>query len=122
MEERIVVLETKLMAAEDLLDEPEGTFRWQDDSVDGTAVRVLTTSLGGGRGVLQVGKKGDVNVIDLDALTLEPAHVAYDLPAGGRRVMQRASGYVATVVSGTVIRRDGVDTGARPGRVLRGAR
>ena len=43
-------------SAEDLLDEPEGTFRWQDDSVDGTAVRVLTTSLGGGRGVLQVGR------------------------------------------------------------------
>ena len=44
------------VSAEDLLDEPEGTFRWQDDSVDGTAVRVLTTSLGGGRGVLQVGR------------------------------------------------------------------
>ena len=41
------------VSAEDLLDEPEGTFRWQDDSVDGTAVRVLTTSLGGGRGVLR---------------------------------------------------------------------
>jgi N-acyl-D-amino-acid deacylase len=74
------------------------------------------------RGVLEVGKKADVNIIDLDALTLESAYVAYDLPAGGRRVMQKASGYVATIVSGTVIRRNGVDTGERPGQVLRGAR
>ncbi|CAB4755735.1 MAG: amidohydrolase family protein [Actinobacteria bacterium] len=74
------------------------------------------------RGVLEVGKKADVNVIDLDALTLESAYVAYDLPAGGRRVMQKASGYVATIVNGTVIRRNGADTGERPGRVLRGAR
>ena len=74
------------------------------------------------RGVLEVGKKADVNIIDLDALTLESAYVAYDLPAGGRRVMQKATGYVATIVSGTVIRRNGVDTGARPGQVLRGAR
>ena len=74
------------------------------------------------RGVLAVGKKADVNVIDLDTLTLETAYVAYDLPAGGRRVMQKASGYAATIVSGTVIRRNGVDTGARPGQVLRGAR
>ena len=74
------------------------------------------------RGVLAVGKKADVNVIDLDALTLESAYVAYDLPAGGRRVMQKASGYDATIVSGMVIRRNGADTGARPGRVLRGAR
>jgi N-acyl-D-amino-acid deacylase len=74
------------------------------------------------RGVLEVGKKADINIIDLDALTLESAYVAYDLPAGGRRVMQKASGYVATIVNGTVIRRNGVDTGERPGRVLRGAR
>ena len=48
--------------------------------------------------------------------------VARDLPAGGARLLQEADGYVATMVSGEVTRRHGVDTGARPGRLLRGAR
>jgi N-acyl-D-aspartate/D-glutamate deacylase len=74
------------------------------------------------RGTIEVGKKADINVIDMDALTLHPAKMAYDLPAGGRRLVQGASGYAATIVSGTVTRRDGVDTGARPGRLVRGAR
>jgi N-acyl-D-amino-acid deacylase len=74
------------------------------------------------RGTIEVGKKADINVIDMDALTLHSARMAYDLPAGGRRLVQGASGYTATVVSGTVTRRDGVDTGARPGRLMRGAR
>ncbi|WP_409427716.1 N-acyl-D-amino-acid deacylase family protein [Mycobacterium sp. SMC-11] len=74
------------------------------------------------RGVIEVGKKADINVIDMDALTLLPARMAYDLPAGGRRLLQGASGYVATIVSGTVTRRNGADTGARPGRLVRGAR
>ncbi len=74
------------------------------------------------RGVLTVGKKADVNVIDMDALALEVPLMAYDLPAGGRRLIQGARGYDATVVSGVVTRRHGVDTGARPGSVLRGVR
>ena len=74
------------------------------------------------RGTIEVGKKADINVIDMAALTLHPARMAYDLPAGGRRLVQGASGYAATIVSGTVTRRDGVDTGARPGRLVRGAR
>ena len=74
------------------------------------------------RGVIEVGKKADINVIDMAALTLQPARMAYDLPAGGRRLLQGASGYVATIVSGTVTRRNGADTGARPGRLVRGAR
>ncbi len=74
------------------------------------------------RGVLAVGKKADVNVIDLDALTLEVPRMAYDLPAGGRRLIQGASGYDATVVSGVITRRHGLDTGARPGTLLRGVR
>jgi N-acyl-D-amino-acid deacylase len=74
------------------------------------------------RGTIEVGKKADINVIDMAALTLHPARMAYDLPAGGRRLVQDASGYAATIVSGTVTRRDGVDTGARPGRLVRGAR
>ena len=76
----------------------------------------------GDRGELTVGKKADLNVIDLANMKLHAPRVAYDLPAGGRRLLQEASGYVATVVSGETIRRDGVDTGARPGSVLRGAR
>ncbi|MFV8053176.1 N-acyl-D-amino-acid deacylase family protein [Mycobacterium sp. 48b] len=74
------------------------------------------------RGVIGVGKKADVNVIDLDALTLHAPKMAYDLPAGGKRLVQGASGYDATIVSGTVTRRRGVDTGARPGRLVRGTR
>jgi N-acyl-D-amino-acid deacylase len=74
------------------------------------------------RGTIEAGKKADINVIDMDALTLHPARMAYDLPAGGHRLVQGASGYAATIVSGTVTRRDGVDTGARPGRLVRGAR
>ena len=76
----------------------------------------------GDRGTLTAGKKGDVNVIDLANMALHSPRVAHDLPAGGRRLLQEASGYVATIVSGEVIRRNGVDTGARPGTVLRGAR
>ncbi|MEV0670470.1 amidohydrolase family protein [Mycobacterium sp. NPDC050441] len=74
------------------------------------------------RGVISVGKKADVNVIDLDALTLHAPSMAYDLPAGGKRLVQSASGYDATIVSGTVTRRHGADTGARPGRLVRGTR
>ncbi|WP_328363542.1 amidohydrolase family protein [Mycobacterium sp. NBC_00419] len=74
------------------------------------------------RGVLKVGKKADVNVIDMDALALEVPLMAYDLPAGGNRLMQGARGYDATVVSGVVTRRHGADTGARPGTLLRGMR
>ena len=74
------------------------------------------------RGVIGVGKKADVNVIDMDALTLHAPRMAYDLPAGGHRLVQGASGYDATVVSGVVTRRHGADTGARPGRLVRGAR
>lgn len=74
------------------------------------------------RGVIAVGKKADLNVIDFDALTLHAPRMAYDLPAGGRRIVQGASGYDATIVSGVVTRRNGVDTGARPGRLVRGPR
>jgi N-acyl-D-aspartate/D-glutamate deacylase len=76
----------------------------------------------GDRGVLQPGKKADVNVIDFDRLSLGMPRMAHDLPAGGGRLLQEADGYVATMVSGAVTRRRGADTGARPGRLLRGAR
>ncbi|UXA15998.1 amidohydrolase family protein [Mycobacterium sp. SMC-4] len=74
------------------------------------------------RGVIAEGKKADLNVIDTDALQLDVPRMVYDLPAGGQRLIQGASGYDATVVSGVLTRRHGIDTGARPGRLLRGVR
>jgi N-acyl-D-aspartate/D-glutamate deacylase len=73
------------------------------------------------RGVILPGYRGDLNVIDYDRLKLKAPSVAYDLPAGGRRLVQRAEGYVATVVAGQVTYRDGEPTDALPGRLLRGA-
>jgi N-acyl-D-amino-acid deacylase len=71
------------------------------------------------RGVIEPGRRADINVIDLERLELGFPHAVDDLPAGGRRLLQSASGYVATVVAGQVTRRDGRDTGARPGRLVR---
>jgi N-acyl-D-aspartate/D-glutamate deacylase len=73
------------------------------------------------RGTIEVGKRADLNVVDLDHLRLHPPYSVDDLPAGGRRVLQPATGYVATVVKGVVTRRHDADTGARPGRLVRAA-
>ena len=73
------------------------------------------------RGLLAPGYRGDVNVIDFDGLRLHTPEFRYDLPAGGRRVIQRADGYLHTFVAGTEIRADGESTGATPGRLVRGA-
>jgi N-acyl-D-aspartate/D-glutamate deacylase len=73
------------------------------------------------RGVIAPGYRADLNVIDYENLTLHAPEVAYDLPSGGRRLVQRASGYVATIVAGEVTYRHGEPTGALPGRLLRGA-
>jgi N-acyl-D-aspartate/D-glutamate deacylase len=73
------------------------------------------------RGVIAPGYRADLNVIDYDRLALHSPSVAYDLPAGGRRLTQRASGYAATIVAGQVTYRDGEATGALPGRLVRGA-
>ena len=73
------------------------------------------------RGTLEPGKRADINVIDLERLTLHPPRPVDDLPAGGRRILQPATGYVATIVNGVVTRRDDADTGARPGRLVRAA-
>ncbi|MDG1958997.1 MAG: amidohydrolase family protein [Candidatus Binatia bacterium] len=74
------------------------------------------------RGLLAPGMKADVNVIDFDALALHAPQVVRDLPANGRRLLQRASGYRYSVISGEVAFIDGEGTGTRRGRLLRGAR
>ncbi len=74
----------------------------------------------GDRGVVAVGKKADLNVIDHDALRLHAPEMIFDLPAGGRRLTQRVDGYRYTVVAGTVTFENGEPTGARPGGLLRG--
>lgn len=68
------------------------------------------------------GYKADINVIDYDHLTLHRPSVAYDLPAGGRRLVQHANGYDATLVSGAITCRHGEATRALRGKLLRGAR
>ncbi|MCU1450230.1 MAG: putative D-aminoacylase [Acidimicrobiales bacterium] len=88
------------------------------------AVRLQTSSTAelygfGDRGVVAPGKKADLNLIDFDALHLHAPEMVFDLPAGGRRLVQRVDGYVATVVAGEVTAEHGEPTGARPGRLVR---
>ncbi|NMH95943.1 N-acyl-D-amino-acid deacylase family protein [Pseudonocardia acidicola] len=72
------------------------------------------------RGVLAPGYRADLNVIDIDALRLHRPQMRFDLPAGGRRLVQRATGYRHTVVAGQETYRDGEPTEALPGRLVRG--
>lgn len=72
------------------------------------------------RGVLAVGKKADVNIIDWEKLGAGSPYVVNDLPAGGKRLLQKVSGYDATIVSGKVTFRDGQATGTLPGKLVRG--
>jgi len=71
------------------------------------------------RGVLAVGKRADVNVIDLDGMRLHLPEVVGDLPTGACRLLQSAEGYDATVCAGQVTFRSGQPTGARPGTLIR---
>jgi len=91
-----------------------------------SVVRGLTSDLAAAvglhdRGTIRPGLKADINVIDFDRLTLHSPTMSYDLPAGGRRLDQQASGYTATIVSGQIVRRDDQPTGALPGRLVRGS-
>jgi N-acyl-D-aspartate/D-glutamate deacylase len=74
----------------------------------------------GDRGLLAPGYLADINVIDHDALQLDAPEMVYDLPASGKRLVQRARGYRATVKSGAVVREHDESTGELPGRLLRG--
>jgi N-acyl-D-aspartate/D-glutamate deacylase len=73
------------------------------------------------RGLIAPGCRADLNLIDYERLRLHPPEMRFDLPAGGKRLHQRADGYVATLVGGVVIARNGEPTEARPGRLVRGA-
>jgi len=74
------------------------------------------------RGMIRPGMKADINVIDFENLGLERPNMVVDLPAGGRRLLQKARGYKATVKSGEITYRDGQATGALPGGLVRGQR
>jgi N-acyl-D-aspartate/D-glutamate deacylase len=73
------------------------------------------------RGVLAPGYRADINVIDFDGLKLHPPRLVFDLPAGGKRLLQGADGYRHTFVAGQEVYADGEATGALPGRLVRGA-
>jgi N-acyl-D-aspartate/D-glutamate deacylase len=88
------------------------------------AVRLQTTATAdvmglSDRGRIAPGLRADINIIDFNKLELHAPRAVNDLPAGGRRLVQSASGYVATIVNGVITRRDGADTGKRPGRLVR---
>ncbi len=90
-------------------------------------IRRLTSDTAGAaglhdRGVIARGKKADLNVLDYDRMDFGRPYVVHDLPAGGKRLMQKAHGYTATVVSGQVTFRDGEATGTLPGKLVRGQR
>jgi N-acyl-D-amino-acid deacylase len=72
------------------------------------------------RGVIAPGKRADINVVDLDGLRLHAPEMVFDLPAGGRRLVQRVDGYRATFCGGQMTFEDGEPTGARPGGLVRG--
>ncbi|WP_431513661.1 N-acyl-D-amino-acid deacylase family protein [Variovorax sp. DAIF25] len=72
------------------------------------------------RGLLQPGYLADINIIDFDRLRIPPPYVAFDLPAGGRRLVQTAEGYRATLKAGQTIMENGERTGALPGKLMRG--
>lgn len=103
---------------------------WARDRATGrlpieTAVRMMTADPAelfglNDRGKCLPGYKADLNIIDFDRLRACMPEFLHDLPAGASRLVQRAEGYVATIVSGEVIAREGRDTGARPGRLVRG--
>jgi N-acyl-D-aspartate/D-glutamate deacylase len=74
------------------------------------------------RGRLQVGLKADINILDYDKMRLRRPEIVYDLPTGGKRLVQRTDGFDATIVSGAIVYRHGEATGVLPGRLVRGAR
>ena len=90
-------------------------------------IRRLTSDTAGAaglhdRGEIAIGKKGDLNILDWDKIAFGRPYVTFDLPAGGRRLLQKADGYDTTIVSGQVTYRNGEPTNALPGKMVRGQR
>ena len=85
---------------------PETIRRLTSDTAEAAGLR--------DRGVIKAGKKADINVIDYDRLSFSKPYVAYDLPTGAKRLLQKADGYDATIVSGEITYRDGEATGISP--------
>jgi N-acyl-D-amino-acid deacylase len=88
-------------------------------------IRALTSSTAAAVGLLDRGRiapgfRADLNIIDYDRIQARLPRVVHDLPAGGRRIVQDAVGYVATILAGQITQRDGRPTGSLPGRVVRG--
>ena len=71
------------------------------------------------RGVIAPGMRADINVIDPKRLSVGTPHLVRDLPAGGKRFLQKGEGYLGTWVAGRCVQRDGTITAARPGRLVR---
>ncbi len=105
---------------------------WARDRVKGPGlpiehlVRKQTAATAGSyglhdRGQLRPGYRADINVIDFDSLRVTRPEIVYDLPAGGKRLVQGSEGYMHTFASGVEVRSMGEFTGARPGKLLRGA-
>jgi len=104
---------------------------WARDRADGLPLELVVAKMTrdtarlyglGDRGVLAPGYRADVNLVDLDGLTLRLPELVFDLPGGARRLIQRADGWKGTFVAGEQTMEDGEATGARPGRLVRGAR
>ena len=72
------------------------------------------------RGIIAPGYKADLNIIDYEALKLEKPEMIYDLPANGKRLVQKAKGYRMTIKDGVITHENGKHTGALPGRLIRG--
>ena len=92
---------------------PQGTLELDKIVFSIAAKKYLTSYL------IKEGMKADINIIDFDNLTLYSPEIRYDLPAGGKRLVQRVDGYKYTIVSGKVTYIDGVSTGELPGRLIR---
>src|SRR5690606_21292398 len=93
------------------------SLEWMIHKITGEAAALYNFD---DRGVIAVGKRADINVIDFARLHLDPPRPVYDLPGGGLRLLQESRGYETTFVNGVVTRQGDCDTGARPGRLLRG--
>jgi N-acyl-D-aspartate/D-glutamate deacylase len=101
-------------------DRPQGKLdlSWVVKRITGDTAAVVGLD---DRGIIAPGYKADLNIINLDRLQIERPYMTHDLPMGAKRLLQRASGYVATILSGIAIYREGEATGALPGQLVRGA-